>query len=237
MSLSIIQNATAMATNLTCPFSGIGGTEPYVYSVVPGGAGGTINSSTGIYTSPSGTGIDTILVTDALLATAETTILVATPLELFCDIIETEMGLSQGQVYLWDQKLNIPKDSRLYIAVGILSCKPFGNSNTLNSNGDSVQSVNMSAMLSIDILSRSKDARNRKEEIILALGSDYAERQQELNSFYVSRLTNNFVNLSEEDGAAIPYRFNITATIQYFVSKTSAVSYYDTFSTSQVNTN
>ncbi len=237
MALSLLQNATAMATNLTLPFGGAGGTEPYVYSVLAGGIGGTIDSSTGLYTSPNVTGVDTVRVVDALGSVAQSQIMVGNPLELFCDVIENELGLSQGQVYLWNQKINIPTDSRLYIAVGILSCKPFGNSNTLDENGDSIRSVNMQALLSVDILSRGSEARDRKEEVVLALISNYSQSQQELNSFYIGTLPIGFTNLSEVDGAAIPYRFNISVPIQYFVSKTSAVPYYDTFEDPEISTN
>jgi hypothetical protein len=65
--------------------------------------------------------------------------------------------------------------------------------------------------------------------VLLALGSIYAEQQQELNSFKIGQIPSGFMNLSEIDGSAIPYRFNIVCTIQYFVQKTNPVGYFDTF--------
>ena len=238
MSLALLQNNTAMAPNgLTTPFQGSGGTAPYTYSVLAGGPGGSISSS-GIYTSPNTTGVDTVEVTDSLSATATAQILIGNPLELFCDIISNQMGLSQGQAYLWDQKILIPTDSRLYVAVGVISCKPFANSNTIDpTTGNSLQSVNMQAFLSVDRLSRGPDARDRKEQVILALESQYARSQQELNSFYVGKISSGFVNLSTIDGAAIPYRFNISVQIQYFVSSASAQQYFNTFSNASIYTN
>ncbi len=236
MSLSLSATYTAIAPGRTSSFLGVSGVEPYVYSIVAGGNGGTINSSTGVYTAPSTYGIDTVLVTDALAATAELAITTGTALILFCDILQESMNLSQGQVIIFDQKFNIPTDSRLYIAVGVRACKPFGNS-TKMVDGVSMQSVNMAADLDINILSRSTEALNRKEEVILALQSQYAEAQQEANSFYVSQLSHSFVNLSEIDGGAIPYRYVIGARLQYFVSKQLATSYFDTFQTTEVITN
>lgn len=239
MSVSISAGTLALASGLSTYFLGIGGTAPYTYSVIGGGAGGTINSS-GFYTAPSNvtqSEYDTIQVVDSLLSSAEVQILIGSPLDLFCDIIQTYMGLSQGQVYLWDQKINIPTDSRLYIAISILSCKPFGNSNKMDSNGNAVQSVNMQVRLGIDILSRGPDARDKKEQIILALQSPYAEQQQNFNSFYIGKISTDFVNISEIDGAAIPYRFNISVMMQYFVTNIAAAPYYNTFPTTQVVTN
>lgn len=232
MSLAIIQSVSALAPSLSIPFGATGGTAPYAWSVLPGGAGGSIDTSTGQYTSPSGTGTDIIQVMDAALATATYDINIGTPLELVCDIIQSQMGLSQGQVYLYNQKINIPTDSRLYVAVGVLSCKPFGNRPryTSGSGLTAVQSINMSAQLSIDILSRGPAARDQKEQVLLALSSPYAQSQMELNSFYIAPISSAFVNISEVEAAAIPYRFNISVGLQYFSTLNTATPYFDTFS-------
>ena len=239
MSISISQNYTAIAPGLTAQFSASGGTAPYSYSVGAGGAGGSIGVSNGIYIAPLVMGatppalFDTITVTDSLGATASALIMVAGPLFLFCDILQSELGLAPGRVFLWDQKVFQPTDSGLYISVGVASCKPFGNTIGAGANGwdTAVQSVNMSATLDIDIMSRGPDARDRKEEVILALNSVYAQSQQEANSFYIGKLPSGsgFANLSAIDGAAIPYRFRISVNLQYAFTKTKAVPYYNTF--------
>lgn len=244
MSLTLRANTQAIAPRVSTSFAAQGGTEPYVYSVLPGGAGGTINSSTGKYTAPVAVSddpkkaYDTVRVTDDDGATADLQILVGTPLQLVCDIIKNYMELDADQVYLWDQKVNIPKDSKLYIAVGIASCKPFGSSKSFASSDglEAVQSVNMLARLDINILSRGPAARDRKEEIVLAIGSVYAEQQQELNSFSIGKLPVGFVNLSQDDGAAIPYRFAISVNVQYAFTKSKEAPYFDDFSEVEVTT-
>ncbi len=176
MTLSLTQTKTALGPGLTASFLGVGGSEPYAYTVATGGAGGTVDYSTGIYTAPAvlGTGpihaYDTIVVTDYAAATASSTILVGTPLLLFCEILQKELGLANGRVYLWDQKIMQPTDSGLYVAVSVPSCKPFSNVNR-NVDGDQDQFVSMLATVDIDIISRGPEARDRKEEIILALNS------------------------------------------------------------------
>jgi hypothetical protein len=234
MAISILQNATAVAPNgLTVPFSGTGGTAPYQYAVLSGGVGGSINSS-GIYTSPSGTGVDTIQVTDSLGAKATTEILVANALELFCDIIQNQMGLAQGRVFLWNQKQFVPTDQGLWIPIAILSCKPYSNTRVIQglspTGMNQVQSVNMQALVDLHAVSRGPEARDQKELIIMALKSIYAQQQQELNSFYIAPITTGFTSISHLEGAAIPYRFSMTLMIQYVVTQTSAIPYYSSFS-------
>lgn len=245
--ISISQSYTAIAANITSSFYATGGTAPYVYSVDAGGAGGSIDSSTGVYTAPSVASsspyqaYDTIRVTDALSATATAKILVGTPAILFCDIIQKGLGLADGRVYLWDQKIMQPTDYDLYVAVSIPFCRPFGNTNTVirGSGLTQVQSVNMLAQMDVDIISRGPAARDRKEEVILALNSVYAEQQMEANSFFVAKLPVNsrFINLSQVDGAAIPYRYKISVNMQYAVSKSQPAPYFSDFSPVEVSTN
>jgi hypothetical protein len=119
--------------------------------------------------------------------------------------------------------------------VSVPICKPFASTKTNDGSGsglNSVQTLNMMAQIDIDIISRGPDARDRKEEVIMALNSNYSQAQQEINSFYVGKIPagSRFMNLSMVDGTAIPYRYKISVNIQYTVSKTIAVPYFNTFS-------
>lgn len=237
MPLSLTQSLTAIGPGLTASFLANGGTGPYTYAVLPDGAGGTIDSD-GLYTGPAVAPTDpatvyaTIQVTDNVLATATAQILIGLPLLLFCEVLQRELGLANGRVYLWDQKLMQPTDSGLYVAVSVPSAKPFSNVNRQSTNGlNSEQFVSMLATLDIDIISRGPAARDRKEEVILAFNSIYAQQQQEANSFYIAKLPpgSRFLNLSNVDGAAIPYRYRISINIQYAFKKTSALPYFSTF--------
>jgi len=182
---------------------------------------------------------DYIRVTDSSLVpqVATSKILIGTPLLLFCDIIQKEMGLADGRVWLWDQKIFQPTDSGLYIAISVLTCKPFGNVNYNNLGGNQNAYVAMQATLDVDIISRGPAARDRKEEIVIALQSQYAQQQQEKNSFYIGRIPTAFKNLSNVDGAAIPYRFNISVAIQYAYLKVSPSQYFTTLLGPDVYTN
>ena len=243
--LALTQSLSAIIPNLTSSFLGVGGTSPYSYTVRNGGAGGTINSSSGLYTAPSSVGetpqtlTDTIQVVDSVGSIATSKILVGTPLHLFCDIIQTYMGLADGRVYLWDQKIMQPTDSGLYIAVSVPRCKPFANNKSYDSNGNAIQSVNVCATLDIDVISRGPSARDLKEQVILALLSDYSESQQEANSFLIGRIppSSAFLNISGIDGAAIPYRYKISVLMQYAVNNLEATPYFGSFSGPTIYTN
>jgi len=245
MSLALTQSLTAIGPNLTSSFLATGGIAPYSYSVLIGGAGGSIDSS-GLYTAPNSVPsdpklvYDTVQVQDAATATATAKILIGSPLLLFCDILQNELGLDSAHVYLWDQKAFQPLDSSMYVVVSVLNCKPFGNNIRYDGSGSglsAVQEVHMQAMLTLDIISRGPAARDQKELVIAALQSTYSQQQQEANSFYVGKISTGFTNLSMIDGPAIPYRYQIQVAIQYTVTKASPVQYFDTFATPQINVN
>lgn len=243
--MTLLQNLTMIGLSISTPFQAIAGTPPYTYSVLPGGSGGSIDPSTGVYTAPDvlnpnpALNFDTIQVTDSLLITATATIKVGNALMLLCDVLQSELGLAEGQVYLWDQKINTPNDSRMYVVIRAMHPKAFSNINKFDGDTlSSVQTTNFAVLCSVDIFSRGTEARDRKEEVVMALNSDYAQTQQGANSFYIAKLpATPMVDISMIDGAAIPYHYNISVNIQYFVRKTKAVDYYSNFPTPEILTN
>lgn len=240
MALELKANSQNITQNISTVLSASGGVEPYVYSVVAGGIGGTIDSGTGKYTAPAAFGVDTIRVTDDVAATFDLPMNVLFPLQLMAQILWQELGLAEDRVWIYNQKINEPEDQALYIVLQFISLKPFSNVNRFEEDGggglNQVQSSNWRGSISIDIKSRGLEALNRKEEVVMALNSQYAKQQQELNNFKIGIVPENMVNLGEIDGAAIPYRFNISVNILYSVTKTKAAEYYDTFSDASVIT-
>lgn len=153
-------------------------------------------------------------------------------LKLICQIIEHELNIP-GQVWIYNNKINIPSDNKLYVIVSFLNEKIIGNnvSYETNENGtlNEISKVNSLSSITIDILSRSTLARDKKSEILMALYSTYSQQIQSLNGFQIARNGFNITNVSEAEGAAIPYRYNLTFNVTYATSKTKAVDYYDEF--------
>lgn len=230
--LTIAPAFAELAQGVPRNFSGFGGVEPYAYTLSGVGA---IDAASGTYTAPATLPrakdqVATVIVTDANGDTAEADVYICTPLQLLGRIIQRELGLQEGHVYLWDQKINEPKNEGLFIAISALNPKCYANTNTFNpATNAQEQSSSWATGVDIDIISRGPEARDRKEEVVMALKSQYSVQQQELNSISIASIPTAIRNLSELDGTAIPYRFNFSVNLLYNIKKIQAAAYMDTF--------
>lgn len=78
--LTITPAIKTLAVNNTFSFSGTGGQSPYVYSVLSGG--GSINSSTGLYTAPATIGSAVVRITDAIGQIADSNVTINSALSI-----------------------------------------------------------------------------------------------------------------------------------------------------------
>lgn len=235
----VSQSLYAVAPSIKASFLATGGVEPYLYEVLPDGAGGSIDPATGAYQAPTvwnpdpARSYDRILVTDYDGETAEARILVGSPLMLFCEIIQRELGLPQGRVWLYSQKKPAPSDQSLFVSVAVERLRFYGSSNrhlTEGANLNSDQYAPHQATLGVMIESRSTEALNRYGEVTLALTSDYSQRQQAANSFGIARLPISPVqSRPRADGAAIPYQFYFSINVNFVAAKNAPIEYYDNF--------
>jgi hypothetical protein len=245
--LTLSQSATACGINGSVSFLGLGGVPPYEYSLIPfGSAGGTINASSGAYQGPISIStnplnqFETIVVSDSLGNQSQSRLLVGSPFLLFCDILQNQMNLPNGRVWIWNSKIFEPMDNALFIVLSVASTKIISNSNFTDVSGPNaqqIQSASCAALIDIDIKSRDTSAMDRKEEIVLAVNSVYAQQQMEANNFSILiNTTDGFKDLSGIDGSAIPYRFRASFKMFYATYKITPIQYFDTFSPVQIAT-
>src|SRR5690348_1212645 len=113
------------------------------------------------------------------------------PALIVCDILQSELGLTGDQVMMSNQKFEIPLDG-LFISVSYV-----GPSKILASNDawedagaaglNEIQSLTMTHMIQIDIMSFDNSARMRKEEIQMALHSLFSESLQEQYQMHIAK--------------------------------------------------
>ncbi len=156
---------------------------------------------------------------------------------LVVGLLRAYLGLSQDQVVVYNQKWTLPNDSRLYIVVGSLSQKPYGTSAETRAVPDGageklVEDVSVSSreVLTVDVLSRSQEAVNRKEEVLMALSSQAAQELAEVYAIKIARIPAGPNDVSRVEGTARINRFQYVLPVLRTRTRTTDVESFDKFS-------
>lgn len=154
---------------------------------------------------------------------------------LIAGLLRSFMNLSTMQVVVYNQKWKIPADDRLFITVSSVGpVKQYGATVDLhdNADGSALQedvAIASREMLAVDIYSKSQEAANRKEEIMMALASTAAQQLCEQWALKIARIPMTFVDLSSVEGTARLNRYQVTFAVLRTRTKTSLVQFYNQF--------
>ena len=162
--------------------------------------------------------------------------------KILVDIITHELNLpetygttSKGDaipcVVIYGQNIKLFNTDKLQITVKTVSSRTWSNRNevkTVDGVFTEIQDINQARIMQIDCYSRNNDARDRYQEIPMALRSVYAQQQMDLYNFKIGTMTNE-INISGIDGASDINRFTITFNVLIHFQKTKSVDYYDKF--------
>jgi hypothetical protein len=158
-------------------------------------------------------------------------------------IFRTEMELKQDQTLIQNQPFRIPKDSRLYLSVGLMGGRTFAAKTQYVANPDTpaeltqIQGVNRQELLSIHALSKGEAALQRNWEIPVALNSLTAQQAQEEGSFKIGNVPLAMNDLSGGEGARRIYEYSLTVAVLVAYRKTSSAQFFDSFQTPAIITN
>lgn len=157
------------------------------------------------------------------------------PIKIVADIIKEIMGLTDQQIFIYNQDFKLPETSGLFIVIQENTVLPYSNNNEFVSTEEGANEVLSSQTkedYTINVMSKDDTARTRKMEVVLSLNSNYSRNQQELYQFKIGRVTGNFTNVSELEGAGFYNRFALPISLLAHYSKTVSTDYYDTFTNS-----
>lgn len=157
--------------------------------------------------------------------------------EYIVDIIRTEMGLNQQNIWIHSQNRKIPPQSmELYVTVGCVDFLPISSKSQYNPDEDTeVQTVYGRASVQIDILSRSLEARQRRAELLMALNSFYSKEIQDKHQFRIFELPSRFINTSSLEGGSEINRFSLIIRAMISQDKVKSSAYYDKFNATIVS--
>lgn len=141
-------------------------------------------------------------------------------------IIKNYMSLRDDQIWIQREKVMLPKTDTFTISIGFISLKPIGTSSRVTADIEEVATT-MAGQVVIDIYGPSFDVMTRNGEIILALCSSISKDYQTQKGFLIAQTPSSVNDISNLDGAFIPYRFQMIFNVQFINKKSKVIEYYD----------
>jgi hypothetical protein len=156
----------------------------------------------------------------------------AEPIKHICKILQNSLNLTDEQIWIYNQKRDIPNDFGIYFVVNYIGQRIIGNVRKEVATPAGLveyQSVHSLANFSVDILSRSSQAREMRDKALMALNSTYSQMIQEANGFQIAPNSFSVTNTSEIEGVAELYRYTLSFNVTYMSETSKSIDYYDTF--------
>jgi len=171
-------------------------------------------------------------------------------IKVVANIIMKELGLTppgdppseetdDNRVFIYNQNFTIPTYKDMFIVLSESPGKVIANVNRYDGDGENtkeVQELIMQREINIDVMSRDDEARNRKEQVLMALASNYSQQEQEKNGMRIFGHSVSFIDVSENEGGSRLFRYRASLFLHVKYSKEKAIDNYGYFSYN-INTN
>lgn len=137
---------------------------------------------------------------------------------VLADLVQSQMGLENGVVAIYNQPRTIQPVSGLYVDVAFLGAKVYGATSKAVNDGfnqdlSEVQTVSKLEMYQIDIFSKNAEARILNTEIIFALTGVAAQQACEVHAMRICQIPSGFVDLSQVEASARLNRYALTFNV------------------------
>ena len=154
---------------------------------------------------------------------------------ILADIITNELEINPSRVVVYSQNYEPPKDSGLYVIISTTLSRTLGTSNQFDKDtNEEIKSVSSFVNMTVEITSKNRDALTRKEEVLLALVSNYSLQKQEENNIKLFRNLE-ILDLTFIEGSSSLYRFQIPVTCTRLLTKRKVVDYFDKQRENEIN--
>ncbi len=152
--------------------------------------------------------------------------------QIICDILQHELELDPGQIMVYNQRFKIPPSTGVFITVGMIGIKPYSNQSTQVGSEEGMvehQSVAMSELLSINVMSSNTGSIDLYPFVLMALASNYSQQQQDTYQITIARIPKAANDTSFLEETSQMTRQTVTLQCLRSYSKIKSIDYYDDF--------
>lgn len=154
-----------------------------------------------------------------------------TTLDILKDIIDTQMQMPVNRVWAYNPDVDLPKDNNLFIILFLKEQTPYANNSkyVATSTGmNEKQSINIKQEITISLVSKNTQARDRAPEVFIALNSFYSQHLQAKNKLHISILGDAY-DASFLEETSMLNRWDIRIRVLKAYDKINSIDYYDKF--------
>jgi hypothetical protein len=154
-------------------------------------------------------------------------------IKIVCDIIKNQLGLSNDQIWIYNQKVNIPTDDKMYVVVSFDDEEVFGTNLHPKNKEEGLDEevwMNVRTNISINTFSSGNSARLRKYEIIAAMKSVYSVQQQEKYQMQIAKIPKVFMDASFATPTQRLFSYHYEYSIMHVEKIAHDVDFYNDFS-------
>ena len=152
-----------------------------------------------------------------------------TSMDLIRLILINQMRMAQDRVNIYDNKWIMPNTDDMFVTIEYRNGKTIGNNREFINQASfnepiEIQTVNMFEKIVVGVFSRSNEAQYRKEEVLMAIESSYAELFQESCGFKIGH-NPTIEDLSALEASAMLLRYDIELNIWAWYQRTIKPGY------------
>lgn len=152
-------------------------------------------------------------------------------LDIVKQILDTQMQMPAGRVFAYNSNVDLPKDSDLFIPLFYTERRPIANNTRMLSTTKGVeehQTSNIVEDVIISLMSRDTSARDRVQDVFMALRSYYSQDLQAKNKLHISTIGEAY-DKSFLEATSMFNRFDIKIRVFRSYEKINSIDYYDKF--------
>lgn len=152
--------------------------------------------------------------------------------QIICDIIKDGMSLDESQIWVYNQRREIPQDKKLYVVVSLMSSAPYGNTNKASTDPlvpDLPETITqyVKESITVNLFSYTTEALERYPEVLGSMMSTYSQRIQEAQALKIYPIPSNVNDVSQVEGPSLLNRMSITLQVLRKYDMILNADYYD----------
>jgi len=151
------------------------------------------------------------------------------PDQVLAQILRTYMELPEDRVVIYNGNFDAPKDPHLYILISYESGQPVGVKNDFDAlTQTETASVVMFSTFAVELVSKNREAMERKEEVLMALHSQIGLTIAEAHNVRLWRY-GTMLDLSAIEGASALSRYRVNVAISSLKEKQMPIDVFEQF--------